>query len=48
LTGKGLLSSRVKSIVHDLEWAANDIMQFLLHELPASLVKENGKSGKDA
>ena len=48
LTGKALLSSRVKSIVHDLEWAANDIMQFLLHELPASLVKENGKSGKDA
>jgi len=48
LTGKALLSSRVKSIVHDLEWAANDVMQFLLHELPASLVKENKKPAKEA
>ena len=46
LSGKALLSSRVKSIVHDLEWAANDIMQFLLHELPTSLTKENKKPAK--
>lgn len=32
--GKAFLSSRVNSIVHDLEWAANDLLQFLLHDLP--------------
>tara|TARA_Y100000588_G_scaffold348803_1_gene398656 strand:+ start:14837 stop:15475 length:639 start_codon:yes stop_codon:yes gene_type:complete len=28
------LSGRVRALVHDMEWAGNDIMQFLLHDLP--------------
>ncbi len=39
--GKAFLGSRINSIVHDLEWAANDILQFLLHDLP-----ENVSGGK--
>ncbi len=28
------LSGRVRALVHDMEWAGNDIMQFLLRDLP--------------
>lgn len=28
------LYGRVRALVHDMEWAANDIMQFLLRDLP--------------
>ena len=38
--GKAFLGSRVNSIVHDLEWAANDILQWLLLDLPK---KESSK-----
>ena len=29
------LHGRVRALVHDMEWAANDISQFLLREMPA-------------
>ena len=40
LCGRALLSSRVKSILHDLEWTANSILQFLLNDLPENQSKE--------
>ncbi len=31
-----LLSGRVRALVHDMEWAGNDMLQFLLVDLPAT------------
>lgn len=28
------LSSRVRALVHDMEWVANEIMRYVLHDLP--------------
>jgi biopolymer transport protein ExbB len=43
--GKAFLCSRVNSIVHDLEWAANGILQFLLHDLPGKTSGINEEEG---
>ena len=43
--GKAFLGSRVNSIVHDLEWAANGILQFLLHDLPGKTSGTNEEEG---
>jgi len=34
------LYGRIRAIVHDMEWAGNEIMQFLLHDLPEEDVDE--------
>lgn len=34
------LDGRVRSIVHDVEWVAHDILQFLLSEAPKQVIKE--------
>ena len=35
------LDGRVRSIVHDMEWVAHDILQFLLSEAPEQSLKED-------
>lgn len=34
------LEGRVKSIVHDMEWVAHDILQFLLSDAPKQMLEE--------
>ena len=41
---KAFLTSRVHSIIHDLEWAANGILQFILADWQKKSVVEEGES----
>lgn len=41
------LLGRVRTLVHDMEWAGNQVMQFLLHDLPEEEQAERGDGDRN-
>jgi biopolymer transport protein ExbB len=41
--GYHFLSSRVRALVHDMEWVANEIMRYVLHDLPKVAAANNDR-----